>query len=692
MRIKRNDLTRFTDIGTVVLYPTRPFVPELYKGMELDWSKFFDITSSSTYLHSTNLNSEYIDFAKYSFEFNLASTKYWSTLYPNLFDYSDTSEKFGKDFDSRSVNLIPQLGTKTTIKEEKHFFGKLKDAENTIYLIHVPAGFWKVEVYDSRLVSNNNLGQPFLDWELLEMLDRSSIVEEPLMTITFGPPHDVSISNLSYNEMVKIDDVSGEITSGCREYLGRYIYDGKVFLTKEIYDSFDYQQNYISDSKYYQLHYEEIESEKLLYIINSTNGELKTVDMFSAAYLESSNKFRHLNENVVRNDEKLGDRIFSSSSRMTFDLRSNTLLGVKGSMSDCPLFVSRYNSLPDSFYSRSSAGNHVWVMGKEWVREENQPVLGENPEISPFWISPKDIKKSMFLHYYVLKEGKGTVKPCGMVSVREDRELVLTIEPNIGHEFLELQGVDKSEYRMEGDKLILRPEEGTRMTVIFGEIGYTVNINLICEVDHVYFGETRTYTLADFEEIGLELWYYDYDKDEDVRYVRGPIRVTEPRPLKFWINSDNSLYYLPNPQRFYFLLDPDTLLGTEEEYSVVDINVLSDPLLEDILLQIANNIRTKTYFITVNTGNEVQVSTKKKTELQYGDPYEAMFTYENGKTLTLDMVSVINRDTNEVERPGRGVWTLEDIGNGIIKFTIPERTKENSESGVKHNYQINVDV
>lgn len=99
MRIKRHDLSKFSDLGTIVLYPTRTFHTEI-QGKDSEYKdKIIEKSTTNTILYSTNLTSEYSDFAKYDFRFNLPETDYWSTLIPNLYDYKDTIEKFGEGFD-----------------------------------------------------------------------------------------------------------------------------------------------------------------------------------------------------------------------------------------------------------------------------------------------------------------------------------------------------------------------------------------------------------------------------------------------------------------------------------------------------------------------------------------------------------------------------------------------------------------
>ena len=169
----------------------------------------------------------------------------------------------------------------------------------------------------------------------------------------------------------------------------------------------------------------------------------------------SNNKYRNENTKVLRNDETKAENIFKVHDKMVLDGRSGTLLGFDGDLSDCPLFTSRYNSLPDSFYSRSSDTSKAFVHGRLYKHPEELEILGENPEISPYWIATDALKKTMFNHFYIVKQGHGDVKPGGMVYLRGDRELELKVTPEKGHEFKKLIG---SKYSQTGDTLYLSPE------------------------------------------------------------------------------------------------------------------------------------------------------------------------------------------------------------------------------------------
>ena len=76
MKIKRHDISKFSDLGTVVLYPTRTFHAEI-QGNESEYKEnIIKKSTTNSFLYSTALTSEYSDFAKYDFRFN-SSTFTW---------------------------------------------------------------------------------------------------------------------------------------------------------------------------------------------------------------------------------------------------------------------------------------------------------------------------------------------------------------------------------------------------------------------------------------------------------------------------------------------------------------------------------------------------------------------------------------------------------------------------------------
>lgn len=686
MKIKRHDLSGFSDLGTVVFYPTRTFHLEVQGVGVSNPDKIIEKASTKTFLYSVELNSEYLDFAKYNFRFDLPETKYWSSLLLNQYDYQNTVSKFGEEFDSVSENLFPQvISSKDT--EEKHFFGRLANSENTIFLINIPPEIetisgslidpktvWKVEFYNSRLTSNNTLNpEVFIDYDVLSVLHPDLIKEEPILSVYFGPSWNTQIQDYT------LDDLPDE-------YMSRYTYglfdNNLPCLTKDIYNSFP---EYLSKSEYIKMVKEEINSEKILYIINTTDGDLKTIDMFSAAYSESNLKYRNQSKNILRNDETKGYQLLEKKGDLVFDSRSSTLLGIGGDINDCPLLRGKIEGR--DIYSTSSDSGAVSVNGKTYIHPKNQEVLGENPVISPYWISKGDLKESMFDHFYITKTGHGEITPGGLVYLRSGRTLEVKVTPDKGHRFKEIQGLKEGEgYDKTGDKVTpVVKKSGDKFRFIFEEIVYTLRLNLSCDSDYPNFGESHVYQLSDLEDKNIKLWYYDYTQEKDVQYTGGNINITYTKPFKFWVDTEDSLYYTPNRGQYFYLEDSNTTLETTPKYTVLSIKETPQKLLDSSnIISIIGALKSKQYTVNIETTKEIQVSTKKKLIFEYGEPVEIMFAYEGDTQKEID-IKIINTDTKEESTEG---WIKTVDSDGIVTLQIPERTRKNPDLGIKSNYKI----
>lgn len=682
MRIKRHSLSKFSDLGTAVLYPTRTFHIEVQGLGVSNPEKVIEKASSNTFLYSAELNSEYIDFAKYNFDFDLPETKYWSSLVLNQYDYEDTVSKFGGDFDTVAENLVPQLmSTKDT--KDKHFFGRLANSENTIFLINIPSeintlsstldprSVWKVEFYNSRLSSNNTLTPDvFVDYDVLSVLNPESIIEKPVLSVYFGPSWDVQIQDYLLDETPD-------------EYLSRYRHrlmdNNSLCLSEDVYGSFT---EYMSKSDYIKSVSEEIESEKLLYIINTTDGDIKTIDMFSAAYSESDLKYRNQNENILRNDETKDYQLLEKKGSMVFDSRSSTLLGIGGDTNDCPLLRDKLSQLSKTDYSTSSECQEIIVSGKTYIRPKNQEIFGENPEISPYWIAKDYMKESVFNHFYVTTSGMGETKPGGLVYLRKGKKLELEMVPEKGHKFKEL--LDRG-YDTSNSGLIIPKNQisGDRYEAIFEEIKYTFNLSLSCNFDYPEYGVSNTYSLAELRAKNINLWYYDPEQDMDIMYTGGALEFTYSNPLKFWIDTEDSLYYIPDAKNYFFLEDSSVSLSNGGKYTTLSIEKTPQRLLGNAtILSVIGQLNSKQYTVTIETSEEIQVSTKKKLIFEYGDEVEIKFAYEGDKKIN---VTILDETTGkEVLSP----WTKSTSDDGIVTVKISKRTKKNPGYGIKSNYKI----
>lgn len=662
MKITRYDLTDFTDLGTIVFYPIRTFHAEIQGNLAQDKEVILKKASSNNYLYSTDLNSEYIDFAKYDFRFNLPDTKYWSSLDLNLYSYQDLTSKFGVDPESISKNLVPQLITRT--QDRKHYFGKLANSENTIYLVNIPPEFiWKVEVYNSKLTTNNSESNSFIDYEVLKVLDPGSISEKPIMSICFGPSWNTQLQDYTFSEVKNVS-----------EYIKRYtdpdISDNIPCLTKEIYSSFT---EYISKAKYTELVKEEIESEKLLYLVTSTQGEVNTIDVFSAAFLESTSKFRNLNKNVLRNDETLDYSVISKKGNLVFDTRSNILLGLGGDINDCPLLKNKLDLLPDNAYSKSSDSGKIKEI---YTHPKNQEILGENPELSPYWFRESEIKDSIFNYFVISKKGNGVLEPYGLTYLRNNKTLEIKITQDYGNEFSGIQDLTEADWTETTDSngnIIITPKDqtpGKLFKILFTEVEFRFLLKFSLG------GSTYGYEMSKFQSLGINLFYYDYTENTEIKYSGESIKFTESRPLLFRATTEtNSNYYIPGDSKYIINLSSSSggtseklNLNLDGKYTKISVSDLKNLGISGKEVSVIGELRKKQYQVLIETHGEIQVSTSKVLTYEFEDTVEISFYSETEINFKIE-----NLDTGKEDS-----WSRSEDSN-IITLTLNK---------IKSNYKI----
>ena len=459
MKFKLTDLSGFSDIGTVVYYKERQFYPENSNPTYL-----LEDGYSLGYLYSTSEVSEYIDFGKTGFSF-LGDNK--EELIPNLYDYSDSLEisETPKDLDKLMRASFPSL-SQTRVSEElnKHFFGRLTSPDKVSHLIHLPKDVWKVEVYNSRILGNCNLG--FIDYDILSEINLEelniTLIESPVLTIYFGPGYDTRIQDFTLEELKE---------SGFNLYLDRY-----HSLEKNEYHGFT---KILTKTEYIENYREEIKSEKLLYIVNTPEGKISDINFYSLAYPESKIPHPHLSETVLRNDYLWNSHLSVTedfSSEGVIDSRSGVLLGIKSlSISESSWF---HGANPG--YSKSSVSPVSKVNGKTWIKTGESLLIGENPEISPWWYSPEDLPESEFRYFYVVNKGKGSVIPGGLIYLGPGKPLKLKVIPDVGYEYSGISNVFGKDIKLEenGDITVETSEydKGYRFEVIFKEILYSLKL------------------------------------------------------------------------------------------------------------------------------------------------------------------------------------------------------------------------
>lgn len=683
MKINLNDLTGFSDIGTIVYYPERSFYPEL-SSVE-DEEDLIKQGISTGYLYSTSLTTEYTDFSKTGFKFSHSPEE---ELLPNLYDFQDTTELIGgiDGFDNIVSVSFPTL--KDSEGGEKHFFGRLNSPTDTTYFAHLPKGTRKVEVYSSRVLDNYEGN--FVDYDILTKLGKTA-TNIPSLSIYFGPNYDVCIQDHTYTEIVE-----GSFPT----YLSRYMLSDEIVLTEEEYDSFT---EIMTKTEYLESYQEEIKSEKLLYIINTPNGKIDTINFYPLSYPESKNPHPHLNEVALRNDEKDRFKIIKcTKDGLVFDSRSGILLGLRSlSESESPWATE---ALKNDLYSRSSAGNVSNVNGRIWKKSVPNDVFGENPEISPWWYTG-DLPESVFNYYYISTKGKGSTSPKGLVYLGKSKPLTLTLFPERGYYYRTVSNVWNSEIeKLEDNKIQIdttRYPLGSMFEVLFSEISFKFNLQIDCLKDYpgnkgyksTYnlfdIGSSTGYNYTPLSNTSIKLFYIS--KGKEIEYKnRAKIYITDTQELYFRFDTSKSYYKFSGNLRY----SDGSEIRRDGDWYVLRVSDFPDTIInsEDKNIIPVGEIETKKYTVIIKADSDIQISTPKKNTLEYYnmDPnsrpavareFVSKMILKEGTVKEVKKDGVVEwSGTGEYTSKGKS-WSFTKNGDGIWEFRVPS---------IKNNYEITI--
>lgn len=671
MKFNLIDLSEFSDVGTVVCYQERKF----YTGdiTDSDLNYLLDHGRSEHYLFSTSITSEYVDFGKTGFLFpgNLSEK-----LLPNLFDYQETLNLSKEPkFDSIVSSSFPRL-SRGDEEPREHFFGKLSSSSKTAYLIHLPRGTWKVEVYNSR-VSGNCGRNYFIDYDILKELSGEvlrengiRITQKPALSIYFGPSYDVSIQDFTLSELLnegyKFDD-----------YLERYLN-----LTASEYESFPKN---MSVSEYLESYREEVLSEKMLYIVNTPDGKMEDINFYSLSYPESKNPHPHMSEAVVRNDYLWSGNhpiLESPNPGVVIDSRSGVLLGLR-----------ELKETESSWFTGAISRNlDKKINGKVWEKAGVSDVFGENPEISPWWYCPDDLPNSMFRRFYVITKGKGYVSPSGLVYLGPGNPLKLDIVPGEGYRYLRVTNAfPKDISKVDSQISIETPEssysDGHRFEVIFEEILYSLNFQISCLRDYPRkYGSKNTYSLTNLGDsmvsAGIKLIYLtEYGTEAEFGSPKSTYnklnlpKVSDTKELYFRLDFSSSAYEIVGDLRYPDETPIPKETINDKEWYVLRISDFPKSIIEkgENIIPIGD-IVSKKYTVLIKSFSGIQISTPKRNIMEYHNmdpssqnPISRPFIT---KMILGDDNTVEVWKNGRLEKDGWGAWSLTKEASGIWTFEV----------------------
>lgn len=558
MKISNKDCVQFETIGTILAFQERPFYPdtEIYNLSEAEIEHLLEVSELDTEgIGSINFPSNQVsdlsETALYDFCFNLVGDKkYIPNFYPGLLD--DYSQEVLEDkFDIFSSYMVPQVSP-STFHHGPNYFGGFQDKEgNIIKLIKIPAGIWKLEIYnESRITWNTYYSDQYriIDSDLIQAMNNFSIgninlLYTPCLKVYFGPTYDTRLEDQSYRNALSNDI-----------YASRYLKDD--IILEKAYSGYP---NIMSELDYVASYKGEVMAEKILYLSYTSNGEINEIKLIETSFNHHKNPNRNQNKLSMRMDDYLahdfnpvedhGKIALDKSNGLILGTRESTYINSDNEEVSGVIFFDQLkeSSLPSL---RSTRTKNIIVDGKEYING-NQEKLYQNPIISPDWYIKQDIT-SDYKKCRISCENGGTIfrkignseEPIGGTKYfREGTQLIL--KP------VESPGYRLSEVRPEADLI----EDGYYTyniipeTVIFkfNHETYIFRVHIICNKD--YFNsngarvdfDTNSYENSFVNERGIRLYigdsisgFFEYDEE---------IVLDENSEISFIL--DTGEYYVP---------------------------------------------------------------------------------------------------------------------------------------------------
>lgn len=607
MNISNKNCTQFETIGTIFAYQERLFYPNfpeselsacipkdkkeilgtselnLNSGNELGWGEIPN-GGRGYILFPSSHTSDLTENSLYNFDFNLlGDKKYIPNFYPGLLDdYSQDVLDSGVDI--FSSYMVPQVSPATS-HLNPIYFGGFQDKDGVfIKLIRVPAGIWKLEIYnESRITSNIYFQDRYriIDHDTLSAME--SYEETPLtplyqpsLKIYFGPEHDTRIEDQSIETLLGLSDPD----TAFHIYTDRYFsYDG---LLRDYYNHY---KHVMSETDYIASYKEEVMSDKLVYLAYTGEGKIKEVRLIETSFTHHKNPGRNQRKLSMRMDDYLAHKFspLEDLGNIVLDKSSKTILGTREG--DGFWFFERSKEMARPSL-RTPKTKKVELDGKTFVNGNRERIY-QNPIISPDWVIDREIESDYLKCRISSSQGGIIYRKVG------------TKEEIIGG----------SKYFKKGSQLILRPKEKTGYkfvsvsplpnlasqngyyiyTTIPSEIHfefehkiYIFRIHITCKKDYYKAnGATTSFDSgnydSDFGSRGIKIYlgdnisgFKEYDPQKD-----GIIRINETSEVSFKLDLGD--YYVPvsfNPEEvFKAKLENLTVSGEYADYRL-EISVI----------------------------------------------------------------------------------------------------------------------
>lgn len=360
----------FGDIETAVFYRFNKYIPDtIPSGQEDTIIKDF-ISDRIKYKAGKSVLDDG-DFIEYGLSYLIEKKKFNDTFKLNLLD-NFSKELIGKNVDDLEKLENSLLVTGSYSNEDElsiySYFNSGLISNQTFLSFLVPGadsngnGYWKIELYEETLSSNNDIVEGFVDYDYLTKFGINTEIS-PVLTITLGPEPNIK-NNLS-KKYYPFDPKLVNKVSGVLLELGE-------FKNLE----------------------EEINHSKFIGMLFSSDNKKVDINLSYKAWSDSNNPNRNMNKYLLRNDYffssrdsiKVVDKL--ENTEFWYDLNSGTLVGNKETdLKNCPLLKNKLGKIGSEFspFRTYNKGELVEYNKDTWksLKDGN---LGENPMISSNWI------------------------------------------------------------------------------------------------------------------------------------------------------------------------------------------------------------------------------------------------------------------------------------------------------------------
>lgn len=408
MKIEVLENKNFYDIGTVVFYTIDKYIPDI-PSPEI-YNNLLEENISYRYIfRSSEISSDFLDFAEYNFQFKIDKDKIKSFVLGNYYDSITRSNLLINKY-SLSIfdKLFPQFSDEESTVPNYRYFGSIDFLNSVIILLDIPENISRIEIYSEYIESNNNeVPGSFIPYEILNKLNITTNVISPIASIDFGPTKEVINNPSSF-------------------YYPNETYQRNISLPKKEY--FDLQQ--------------EIYGRKLLYLTISPEKFLKEINLSYLGWSSSKNP----NRNLINYSVKEGDTgfIYTSTRNLTsnikLDRNTGYLLGTN-KLDEIPPILASKITQSKSIYSKTSRFSEkesVYLNNNEYISLIDNNIGEVNLDTSKFWKiqNPLELpKSSKYFNFFCYSENhsRGEVFPSGSLIKKIGENFIFQVKEKFGY-------------------------------------------------------------------------------------------------------------------------------------------------------------------------------------------------------------------------------------------------------------------